>query len=78
MDERVERAKAKEFHKLGFKTRVGLEDWQRRNVPKGTGKCEESKKGNSRKKRKKNSYNNVIPEELWRKQPKNTSKKKPR
>ena len=38
---------------MGFKTRVGLEDWQRRNVPQSTGKFEESKTGNSRRKRKK-------------------------
>lgn len=32
-DERVKTARAKKFHKLGFKTREVLENWQRWNVP---------------------------------------------
>lgn len=70
-DERGKIARAKKFHKLGYKTREGLEDWQRRNAPQSTGKSEGSGGGggggNTRekgKKIKKNSYNNMVPKEL--------------
>lgn len=48
-DERVKTARAKKFHKLGFKTREGLENWQRWNVSQSTGKFEGSEKENRRK-----------------------------
>lgn len=48
------RARAKKRHKLGFRTREGLEDWQRWNVSQSAGKFEGSEKKKIRGKEKEN------------------------